>query len=201
MRKIFSGLMLAALAASMFGGGTRLVQHNAPAGEAACAGARSGGKCDLVWLNYSVESRYDDRSKVNCPSAAPTTSNPNPRCYESWQDSKRASSGWGTTADKVLVPAAALPGFQFGGVTYGTGAADARIWTGLSVAGGGDGSAAVGAGRNASNDPFLCVTAYGRDGTDGRRIGGLLNQLGISDDTSDDDSDAQLCGEILRGVL
>lgn len=190
-------LILAVLAASVAGARVVSVQHNAPAAEAACAGNRDGGKCDVIWVTYSVESLGADKTKVNCPKGSSAAR----ECYAGYEDSKGTSTGWGTPATTALVPKTPAGPVEIGGVSYGTGPADARAWTGAKVQGAGAGSVAVGGGRNASNDPFACVTLYGGDETDGHRISAGLNDAGIADDRSDYDTDAQFCGEFFRGLV
>ncbi len=195
MRKVVTGLMLALIAGALAGNEIVLVEHDTPAGTIACVGAESGGKCDLVWLNYSVETLQADRTKVNCPRTSG-------ECYQSSDDARSTSSGWGTGASSDVVPGIVAGPLSVGLATSPTTSTNSvRIWTGIRAQGGGSGAVAVGAGRNAASDPFGCLTLYGADGTDGHVIAGGLASSGISDDATDYDTDAQFCGELLRGVV
>lgn len=202
MRTSIIAALVAGLVASLGGSAITLVQHSAQAGEVACVGERRpDGKCDIVWLNYSVESRktasYDDGKRVNCPKATTTQ----PECYQRYEDTKSASSNWGSSATTPLVPKTSAGPLEFGGVFYGLTGRDARAWTGLRVTGLGSGSIATGAGRNGSEDPFACFTIYGNDETPDHSISGALADAGLSDDRSDYDTDVQFCGEFLRGIV
>lgn len=195
MRRMVTGLMLAVVAGALAQGGMVLVEHDTPASTIACAGAQSGGKCDLVWVNYSVETLQADKAKANCPRTSG-------ECYQSYEDPRSTSAGWGSPASTPLVPKTTLGPLTVAVSTTSVSQTnDVRAWGGIRADDGGSGAVAAGGGRNASNDPYACLTAYGNDETDGSVISNGLADATISDDRSDHDTDAQVCGELLRGVL
>lgn len=200
-RIVLAGVVVAAIGSLISHTDAQLIEHTHPAANAVCLGSGSAStKCDLVWMNYSVESRKtasaDDSYYANCPHATATK----PECYQSYSDAKDSSSNWGTGATNALVPFTTA-GPLTTGIYYGTGSADGRIFVGIRFDGAGSGAVAAGAGRNRTSDPYECVTLYGNDETPGHVIAGALSSTGISDDKTDYDTDGQVCGEYLRGVL
>jgi len=202
MRRVMLGLISAGLVAAAFSGGARLVEHNHAAANAVCLGNQTAdGKCDAAWVNYSVESRKnasgDDSKMANCPKATSTQQ----ECYQRYDDSRQTSSNWGSPANTPVDGGTTLGPLQYGGLFYGGGSTDVRVWTGVRVIGEGSGSVAVGAGQNKSGHLYECATLYGGDETSDHSISKNLNDAGISDDRSDYETDGQVCGELVRGVL
>lgn len=190
-------LLAAVLAGLLTAGGSVLAQHEQGAGEVACVGERHGGRCDVVWATYSVESRNADRGTTNCPKG--TTSKP--ECYRDYRDSRDSEAEWGPGATEQRIGETSAGPVTFGGLyDSGIGQPSGRLWTGVAVAGLGQGSVAAGGAIDAEDRTvYGCLIFYGADDTDGHVIATQTNAL-QGHDNDDFDTDVSFCGVLLNGV-
>ncbi|HVL33247.1 MAG TPA: hypothetical protein VM600_06660, partial [Actinomycetota bacterium] len=136
MNRVACLMVLAACLATA--GSDTTVQHQAPAAELLCVGNRVGNKCDIVWLNYSVESRAtppgqpSEHEKVNCPRGTSTQ----PECCRSAEDVRGSSAGWGSAAGTTLAPRTTVGPVDLLGVAYGSAPSYAAPVSCLRPAGG-----------------------------------------------------------------